>query len=262
MVKSCHTLVVELRPFVRASLRRLGVPSVGLDDAEQEVFLVVVRRRADYDPHRGVSERGWVWGICRNVARAQRRHDRRARLGRPVPDLEHHAPLDARLDAQAGLDALDEEGRALWLARCEGRSAAELAASLELPLTTVQWRLRQAKRRMHAFARGLAQHANALVAGLLRPARGASVLVTSLGFAAMLAPSPAEPRSRSSEAPPPASPPPALHVRATTRLTPRTPPPPRPRVRALDPQVHGERPAPRRRKPGRVSLGTPSVHEG
>ncbi|NIR39409.1 MAG: sigma-70 family RNA polymerase sigma factor, partial [Actinobacteria bacterium] len=48
-------------PFVWASLHRLGVRAADLPDLTQEVFVVVHRRRAEYD---GRPLRGWLWGIC------------------------------------------------------------------------------------------------------------------------------------------------------------------------------------------------------
>ncbi|MCH9687400.1 MAG: hypothetical protein K0V04_38555, partial [Deltaproteobacteria bacterium] len=67
-------------PFVRRTLRRLGVGPERLDDAVQDVFVVLVRRVHDYDARH--EPRRWLWGISRRVAwrhRGQARRD--ARIG-------------------------------------------------------------------------------------------------------------------------------------------------------------------------------------
>src|SRR5512140_1419380 len=57
--------------FVFACLQRLGIRGATLEDAHQEVFLVVHRRLSSYDSQ--CSMTAWLFGICRRVAAAQRR---------------------------------------------------------------------------------------------------------------------------------------------------------------------------------------------
>ncbi|HEY3498366.1 MAG TPA: sigma-70 family RNA polymerase sigma factor, partial [Polyangiaceae bacterium] len=53
-------------PFVWRCLRGLGVREAALDDAAQDVFVIVHRRLRDF---RGESSlRTWLYGVVRNVA--------------------------------------------------------------------------------------------------------------------------------------------------------------------------------------------------
>src|SRR4051812_1143348 len=56
----------EHAPFVWRALRRLGVREADVEDACQEVFVVVHRRLADFEGRSSV--RTWVYGICVRVA--------------------------------------------------------------------------------------------------------------------------------------------------------------------------------------------------
>src|SRR5689334_9453575 len=60
--------------FVWRSLRRLGVDPSGLDDAAQDVFLVVHRRLPEFEGR--ASLKTWVYEIVRRVARDHRRTKR------------------------------------------------------------------------------------------------------------------------------------------------------------------------------------------
>jgi RNA polymerase sigma-70 factor (ECF subfamily) len=65
--------------FVWRSLRHLGVPPADLDDALQEVFLVVLRKHDTWD--RMSSIRSWLFGIARMISMNMRKraHVRRER---------------------------------------------------------------------------------------------------------------------------------------------------------------------------------------
>src|SRR5882724_1123301 len=83
----------EHADLVWRSMERLGVPVSDIDDALQEVFLVVYRRIAEYED-RGLI-RAWLFSISRQVARHFHRSTTRAEnrhLGLVVnvtaPDLE------------------------------------------------------------------------------------------------------------------------------------------------------------------------------
>lgn len=137
--------------FVWRCLRLLGVAPTSLDDAAQEVFMVVHRRFADI---RGCSSvRCWLHGVVRNVANNQRRSQRRRRT-EPLPqslELPSSAPgpheqLTKRefLNfVQAFLAGLDESKRHLFvLALLEEISIPEVAEMLEIPLNTAYSRVR------------------------------------------------------------------------------------------------------------------------
>ncbi|MCX4246858.1 sigma-70 family RNA polymerase sigma factor [Paraliomyxa miuraensis] len=148
--------------FVWRILRRLGVPPAALDDASQDVFVVVHRRR---DALRtDVSVRSWLFGIARRVAadvhRGQRRRQRKLDALLPPPDA---LPLDdtlARDEAaafvHAFLERLDDGHRMVFvLCDVEGLTAPEVAEALELNVNTVYSRLRKARLQ---FERAVARH--------------------------------------------------------------------------------------------------------
>jgi RNA polymerase sigma-70 factor, ECF subfamily len=148
--------------FVWRVLARLGVSPGQLDDATQEVFVVVYRRRQSY--HEGTPIRSWLYGITRRVAADVRRGDRRVerRLrAMPTPVSATGDPIEAlrRREAEAVvgafLDGLDEDTRMVFvLVDIEGMTAPEVELALEVKLNTVYSRLRRARA---AFARVLAQ---------------------------------------------------------------------------------------------------------
>jgi RNA polymerase sigma-70 factor (ECF subfamily) len=137
--------------FVWRSLRRLGVPASGLDDAAQEVFLVVFRRVSNFEGRSTLKT--WLFGIAYNVAR------RSARSGfrREEPLSEHVASAasnqeEAMSRAEAVralyevLDGLDADKRAVFvMAELEEMSAPEISEISGIPLNTVYSRLRAAR---------------------------------------------------------------------------------------------------------------------
>ena len=137
--------------FVWRCLRGLGVAEAQLDDAAQEVFMVVHRRLPDF---RGNSHvRTWIYGILRNVAANQRRAQQRrgpvlefdqerAQDARPSPEQRLHA-RDRALFVERFVAALDERKRDVFvLALLEQLSVTDVAAILEIPLNTAYTRLR------------------------------------------------------------------------------------------------------------------------
>jgi RNA polymerase sigma-70 factor (ECF subfamily) len=141
--------------FVWRSLRRLGVQESNMDDAAQDVFVVVHRRLADFGGRSSV--RTWLFGIALRVAGDHRRRLRRkgglALLAEEnVADLSRPGPFDttARAEAVAVLDRvlddMDEEKRAVFvLAELEEMTAPEIAEALEVNVNTVYSRLRAAR---------------------------------------------------------------------------------------------------------------------
>src|SRR5689334_19096731 len=144
--------------FVWRNLRRLGVPDAILEDAAQDVFLVVHRRWDSFDA-RWSSVETWLFGILMRVARNHRRSLRRRAWAIPstgeivdvVPSpAAGPAELVARREAVALLDrlldSLDEEKRAIIvLVDVEQMSVPQAAESLEVNLNTAYWRLRTAR---------------------------------------------------------------------------------------------------------------------
>jgi RNA polymerase sigma-70 factor, ECF subfamily len=156
-------LYVEYFDFVWRTLRRLGVSLVELDDAAQDVFIVLLRRRAEFRGHS--SYRTWLFGIANNVAHEYRRKHRRAALDSPISDdqrAERPSPLDLASSNEAlrlidrFLAALDDDKRAVFIsAELEQMSAPEIASALGVKLNTVYSRLRSARQAFYAL---LEQH--------------------------------------------------------------------------------------------------------
>lgn len=141
--------------YVWRMLRAHGVPEARIEDAVQDVFMVVYRRWADWQADsRALAPRSWLFGIARRVAANHRR--RQARESRP-PDLalvaEAEAPADERTarrralaQLERALDELDERSRTVFvLAELEGMTGPEIAELVGEKLNTVYWRLRTAR---------------------------------------------------------------------------------------------------------------------
>ncbi|MBC8070712.1 MAG: sigma-70 family RNA polymerase sigma factor [Deltaproteobacteria bacterium] len=150
----------EQGAFVYRILRRLGVPVEALEDATQDVFMVVHRRWDAYD--REVPIRSWLFGITRRVAAdTRKRMHRLASRSEGRADTERiRDPADVAARAEASdfvarfLDTLDEDKRVVFvLADVEGLTAPEIGAALGVNLNTIYARLRAARLRFMAARR-------------------------------------------------------------------------------------------------------------
>ena len=139
--------------FVWRSLRRMGVPDHGADDALQDVFLVVHRRFAEYDQSRPIKT--WLYGIALRVARDHRRRMKRKGglepLGEALADTSA-GPQEAAINSEGLrmvhqlLDRLDEDKREVFvLAELEQLTGAEISEILGINQRTVYSRLRAAR---------------------------------------------------------------------------------------------------------------------
>jgi RNA polymerase sigma-70 factor (ECF subfamily) len=142
--------------FVWCSLQRLGVRPADLEDALQEVFVVVYRKLASFDGSSRLST--WLFGISMRVASAYRRKAYRRRE-RTALDLEGLAgassgddPEEALVEREAQarlasvLDELEPARRAIFVMfEIESISCPAIAEQLGLPLGTVSSRLAAAR---------------------------------------------------------------------------------------------------------------------
>jgi RNA polymerase sigma-70 factor (ECF subfamily) len=141
--------------FVWRSLARMGVRDAELEDAVQEVFLVVHRRVHDFEGRAKFTT--WLFRICMGIARDRRRraHNRHEVLvdaqqaEHPDPD-QNAATITRRHDdlrlLERGLASMSLDKRAVFvLFELEEFTSEEIAAALELPLGTVYSRLRRAR---------------------------------------------------------------------------------------------------------------------
>jgi RNA polymerase sigma-70 factor, ECF subfamily len=146
--------------FVWKTLQRLGVRAVDLEDATQDVFLVVHRKLSTFDPEQ--SAQGWLFGISRKVAAAYRRRAQRQRdFGETVPEQEDAgqdpeeqvAWSQAQRSLDRWLDELDDDKRVvLVMFEIEGLSCDAIAETLAIPIGTVYSRLHHARKALQKAA--------------------------------------------------------------------------------------------------------------
>ncbi|MCH9681360.1 MAG: sigma-70 family RNA polymerase sigma factor [Deltaproteobacteria bacterium] len=147
--------------YVWRTLARLGVGAAQLDDATQDVFIVVHHRLADFEGRAKLTT--WLFEITRRIA-LRYRHQRKRESG-PVsldhPD-PHPSPDDrvSRLEAlelmQTWLDELDDEKRIVFvLAEFEQLQGPQIAERLGVNVNTVYARLRGARRHLAKRSRRL-----------------------------------------------------------------------------------------------------------
>ena len=146
--------------FVWRILRGMGVAEPLVEDAMQDVFMVVHRRLAEFDGLGSIKT--WLFQIAFRTACAYRRKLRRAGEHEPFDDRVEsrtRSPADEAerretLSLVAGLlDALDDDKRAvLVLADIEEMTAPEISVVTGTPLNTVYSRLRRARNELsHAL---------------------------------------------------------------------------------------------------------------
>jgi RNA polymerase sigma-70 factor (ECF subfamily) len=145
-------------PEIFRVLRRLGVADAAVDDAVQDVFFVAWRRRNDFEGRS--SQRTWLYGIARKVARDYRR--KRERAAHETPDFDHlpagsdpatqsEAAEAARL-VDAALERMSEVLREVFvLVEIEQLSAPEIAEVIGVPLNTVYSRTRLARQQFRSL---------------------------------------------------------------------------------------------------------------
>ncbi|MCX4242757.1 RNA polymerase sigma factor [Paraliomyxa miuraensis] len=202
--------------MVRRALRQLGVAPANLDDAVQDVFVVLHRRIDDFQRERSL--KNWLWGIARGVASGYRRSaQRRDRLHAALPAPEGPSLPErgvARREAATILDeflgSLDADKCAVFvLSELEGRRGPEIAAALDVNLNTVYARLRAARQRFDdAMLRHREQQQRPLFAGWLawawpawlgKPAAAAGVaMVAAMAVSPTVLPGPAAAADRTS----------------------------------------------------------------
>lgn len=140
----------------------LGVPEASVDDAVQEVFLVVHRRLGDPDQYTSV--KSWIYAVARRVAwhhhrtHARRRRRLEAVQREPEPPAsvspeEQVARSEAVVVMRRFLDTLDDAQRVVFvLAEIEGLTAPEISQVVQAKVSTVHSRLRLARRRFERIA--------------------------------------------------------------------------------------------------------------
>jgi RNA polymerase sigma-70 factor (ECF subfamily) len=152
------SIFAEHAPFVWRVLRRQGVRDADLEDACQEVFVVVLKRLADFEGRSTL--RTWLYGIALRVASAFRAkaHVRKEVIMRVPPEAAQPAEVEsgaARAELAhaigAALAQLPADKREVFeLYEIDGMSMAEVAAALGCPLKTAFSRLYAARAEVRA----------------------------------------------------------------------------------------------------------------
>jgi RNA polymerase sigma-70 factor, ECF subfamily len=159
-IPSVGAIFAEQGAFVLRTLRRLGVRPADVEDAGQEVFIVVHRNLGRYDATSSL--RGWLFGITTRVASDYRRraYVRREQMTDPPPDeaappdqAERFEQAEARALLDRALDQLDDRQRAVFiLYELEGLPMADVAELVNCPVQTAYSRLRIAREKVQSFA--------------------------------------------------------------------------------------------------------------
>jgi len=142
--------------FVWKILQRLGVRDSDLEDALQDVFLVVHRKLDTFDGSARLTT--WLYGIALRVAAAHRRraHIRREETTADMADTADSPdagnPEAALLERESRrrlervLDSMSLEKRAVFVMfEIEGLTAVEIAEIVGVPVGTVHSRLSSAR---------------------------------------------------------------------------------------------------------------------
>jgi RNA polymerase sigma-70 factor (ECF subfamily) len=149
-----EAVFAEQSPFAWRLLVRLGVQERDAADVCQEVFLVIHRRLAEFDPGRGEIA-GWISGICVRAASEYRRRNPNRRetsateLESIAVSSEQHHELEKRrawLKLQRALDTMDAgKSEVFVLYELEALPMSEIARVLGCPVQTAYSRLHAAR---------------------------------------------------------------------------------------------------------------------
>ncbi len=151
----------ETAPRLRAFLHRCTGSPQSADDLMQDIYTQIWRRPEQFDPERG-SLRAWLFGIARRQAAEWWRRERPIGsidtdepplVGEPSPSLSETRSIVA--DALKRLTV--DERSIIWLREIEGRSYAELATILDIPLGTVRSRLFAARQSLREILQSASQ---------------------------------------------------------------------------------------------------------
>jgi RNA polymerase sigma-70 factor (ECF subfamily) len=143
--------------FVWRVLRTFGVADAQLEDAAQDVFVVVHRRLPEFEGRATI--RTWLFAIARRVAGGARRKQGRTEtlVDEPAGKADTFGELSraqAAATVMAILETMDEDKRIVFaLVELEQLSVPEVARMLDLNLNTAYSRLRLARQAFEVAVR-------------------------------------------------------------------------------------------------------------
>lgn len=170
-------MFVERRKFVLCHLRTLRVPEGELEDATQEVFLVVCQRVQGYQERGQLS--AWLRAICARVAwnrrrgRKRRREDLVESLEIEVDATQHTKLIDhaALVLGCHLLQSLPTQQRDVFLSYLvDGERMTDIARAAKCPLQTAYSRLNSARSRISAAVKARERAVAIRALGLPYPA--------------------------------------------------------------------------------------------
>ena len=146
--------------FAWRSLRGLGVSTHDIDDAAQEVFLIVHRKLDTITEPNGI--KSWIFSIVRRVASDYRRSRKRKGISVEYDDsitaIDTATPQNAVENREVlslveqYLDTLTDETRSMFvLSEIEQLPVSKISEILEMNSNTIYSRLRVTRKNMESF---------------------------------------------------------------------------------------------------------------
>jgi RNA polymerase sigma-70 factor (ECF subfamily) len=154
---SFETHILPQTPFLKKLARRLARPPLEPDDLVQDALLRAWKYWGTFRHDANSNCQAWLIRILTNVMRS---HCAKSRRAAPPPELSVHAPHFAAgrrsaFDVNEALGALSAPNRAVMkMVAIEGRSYAEVAVALGVPIGTVMSRLHRSRRKLAAEMAG------------------------------------------------------------------------------------------------------------
>lgn len=154
--------MAELYDRTRTAVYSLALSYLGnahdAQDIAHDTFVQVWERAGQYRPQG--SPMGWLLTVCRNLALMRiRRADRNVELEdmewNSIPEQEKGLSHEDRALLQDALSELDPtERRIVMLHAAAGMKHREIAALIEIPLSTVLSKYHRALKKLRAFMKG------------------------------------------------------------------------------------------------------------
>lgn len=150
---SFETHILPQMPFLKNLARRLARPPIEPDDLVQDALLRAWKYWGTFRHDANSNCQAWLIRILTNVMRS---HCAKSRRAAPPPELWVHAPRFAEgrrsaFDVNEALGALSAPNQAVMkMVAIEGRSYAETAAALGVPIGTVMSRLHRSRQKLES----------------------------------------------------------------------------------------------------------------
>jgi RNA polymerase sigma-70 factor (ECF subfamily) len=151
----------EVMPIVAGMAKRADLTRAEQEDVVQDVFLAVMTRLHTHDPRLG-TRRMWVCGIARHkIADVWRRRTWETPSDRMIEAAEATGTPEQVAHAREALqlinDALRENCREVFLLHADGLTAIEIGELLGMPQSTVELRLKEARRDIERVLGGISE---------------------------------------------------------------------------------------------------------